>query len=73
LQMAAQKRVIRELESLPNARKGIPTARFFTPDFKLHDPGAGVWMDGPSGAQDMIDTVLALGPKVTLEVLDRVE
>ena len=71
--MSVQKQVIRELTVLLNARKSIPTARFFTPDFKLYDPGAGVWLDGYSGAQDMIDTVLTLGPKVTLEILDMIE
>ncbi len=71
--MSVQKEVIRELAALLNARESIPTARFFAPDFKLYDPGAGVWLDGHSGAQDMIDAVLALGPKVTLEILDMIE
>ncbi|MGI9507708.1 MAG: ester cyclase [Geminicoccaceae bacterium] len=71
--MTGQKEVISELTALINARKNVPIARFFAPDFRLHDPGAGVWFEGHDGAQDMIHGLLALGPKVTLEILDIID
>ena len=71
--MPAQTDVIRELASLINARKEIPIARFFTEDFRLNDPGAGIWLEGHDGAQDMVEMVLDFGSGAKLEILDMVE
>ena len=71
--MPSQIDVIRELASLLNARKEIPIARFFTEGFRLYDPGAGIWLEGHDGAQEMVEMVLAFGPGAKLEILDIVE
>jgi len=71
--MPAQTDVIRELASLLNARKEVPIARFFTGDFRLYDPGAGIWLEGHKGAQDMVEMVLAFSPNARLEILDMIE
>ena len=71
--MPAQTDVIRELASLLNARKEVPIARFFTEDFRLYDPGAGIWLEGHDGAQDMVEMLLAFSPGARLEVLDMIE
>ncbi|MGI9488168.1 MAG: nuclear transport factor 2 family protein [Geminicoccaceae bacterium] len=71
--MPAQTDVIREFASLLNARKEIPIARFFTEDFRLYDPGAGIWLEGYDGAQNMVEMVLAFGPGAKLKILDMIE
>ena len=62
--MTAHANVIRELVALFNARSEIPIAQFFSPDFRLQDPGAGVWREGHKGARDMIAAALAIAPDI---------
>jgi SnoaL-like domain len=62
--------VIHQLVVLFNAGKAIETARFFTEDFRLEDPGAGVIRTGLDGAQRMMEAVRALAHDGRLEVLE---
>jgi hypothetical protein len=71
--MSAQTDTLRELARLLNAREPVDVARFFTEDFRLDDPGAGVTRVGHAGAQQMIDAVLAFAPGMRLEILDMFE
>jgi hypothetical protein len=64
---------LRELARLLNAREPVDVTRFFTEDFRLDDPGAGVTRIGHAGAQLMIDAVLAFAPGMRLEILDMFE
>ena len=63
---------LRELISLVNDRKEIDVARYFTPDFRLDQPG-GVPQRGHAGARAMLDAMLALGPDIHVTVLDMLE
>ena len=71
--MSIQTDALRELTRLLNAREPVDVARFFTEDFRLEDPGAGVLRSGHAGARQMIDNVLALGPDARLDILDMFE
>ena len=71
--MAVQTDVLRELVELFNARKAIDVARFFTEDFRLEDPGAGVIRTGLDGAQRMMEALRALAHEGHLEILDMFE
>jgi hypothetical protein len=62
-----------ELVELFNARKAIDVARFFTEDFRLEDPGAGVIRTGLAGAQRMMEAVRALAQDGQLAILDLFE
>jgi predicted ester cyclase len=53
--------------------KAIDVARFFTEDFRLEDPGAGVTRTGLDGAQSMMEAVRALAHDGQLEILDMFE
>ena len=70
--MSAQTETLRTLVSLLNARQPIDVARFFTPDFRLVQPG-GVAQHGLKGARAMLDAMLALGPDVQVTILDTIE
>ena len=71
--MSVQTDVLRELVELFNARKAIDVARFFTEDFRLEDPGAGVIRTGLDGAQSMMEALRALAHEGHLEILDMFE
>lgn len=71
--MSVQTDVLRELVELFNARKAIDVARFFTEDFRLEDPGAGVIRTGLDGAQRMMEALRALAHEGHLEILDMFE
>jgi hypothetical protein len=71
--MSVQTDALRELVQLFNARKAIDVARFFTEDFRLEDPGAGVIRTGLDGAQQMMKAVRALAHGGHLEILDMFE
>ena len=71
--MSVQTDALRELVELFNARKAIDVARFFTEDFRLEDPGAGVIRTGLDGAQRMMEAVRALAHEGHLEILDMFE
>jgi len=71
--MPGQTDVLCELVDLINARKAIDVARFFTEDFRLEDPGAGVIRTGLDGAQRMMEAARALADEGHLEILDMFE
>ena len=71
--MSVQTDALLELVELFNARKEIDLPRFFTEDFRLEDPGAGVIRTGLHGAQRMMEAVRALAHDGHLEILDMFE
>ena len=71
--MSTQMDVLRKLAELFNGRKPIDMARFFTEDFRLEDPGAGVVRNGLDGAQRMMEAVRALAHDGRLEILGMFE
>src|SRR5262245_35135124 len=71
--MSVQTDALLELVELFNARKEIDLPRFFTEDFRLEDPGAGVIRTGLDGAHRMIEAVRALAHDGHLEILDMFE
>ena len=71
--MSARTDALRELTLLLNERKPVDVARFFTDDFRLDDPGAGVTRTGHDGARQMLEAIVALAPCVRLEILDMFE
>ena len=71
--MSIQMDALRELVELFNARKAIDVPRFFTEDFQLEDPGAGVARTGLDGAQGMMEALRALAHDGHLEILDMFE
>src|SRR5215467_3038204 len=71
--MSVQTDALRELVELFNARKEIDVPSFFTEDFRLEDPGAGVIRTGLDGAQRMMEAVRALAHDGRLEILDMFE
>jgi hypothetical protein len=71
--MSVQTDALVELVELFNARKAIDVPRFFTEDFRLEDPGAGVIRTGLDGAQRMMEAVRALAHDGHLEILDMFE
>jgi predicted ester cyclase len=71
--MSVQTEALRELVELFNAHKAIDVARFFTEDFRLEDPGAGVIRTGLDGAQRMMEAVRALAHDGQLAILDMFE
>ena len=71
--MSIQLNALRELVVLFNEGKPIDVARFFTEDFRLDDPGAGVKRTGHDGARQMLEAVRALAPDVRLKIVDMFE
>jgi len=71
--MTVQTDALRELVAIMNERQAIDVTRFFTPDFRVDDPGAGVTKVGYDGAREMIESILRLAPDVRLEILDMVQ
>src|SRR5215510_6380328 len=71
--MSVQTVALCELVELFNAGMAIDVARFFTEDFRLEDPGAGVIRTGLDGAQRMMEAVRALVDEGHLEILDMFE
>jgi len=71
--MSVQMDALLELIELFNARKEIDVPRFFTEDFRLEDPSAGVIRTGLDGAQRMMEAVRALAHDGHLEILDMFE
>ena len=71
--MSHQTEVLRKLVALFNGGKTIDVTRFFTEDFRLEDPGAGVIRTGLDGAQRMMEAVRALAHDGRLEILDTFE
>ena len=64
--------LLRELVDRFNRRQPIDVTRYFTPSFRLNQPG-GRDRAGLSGAQEMIDAMYALGEQVQLNMLAAVE
>lgn len=71
--MSIQLNALRELVVLFNEGRPIDLARFFTEDFRLDDPGAGVKRTGHDGARQMLEAVRALAPDVRLKIVDMFE
>lgn len=71
--MSQQTELMRELIARFNRGESIEVERYFTPDFELDDPGAGVSRSGHAGARAMCDALAAIGENVQLQILHMIE
>lgn len=71
--MSRQTEVMRELIDGFNRGQPLDVERYFTPDFELDDPSAGVRRSGHAGARAMADALAAIGKNMKLEILHMIE
>jgi predicted SnoaL-like aldol condensation-catalyzing enzyme len=71
--MSQKTELISELVAVFNRREPIDVELYFTPDFELDDPGAGVQRSGHEGARAMIEAIAAIGEQIQLQILHMIE
>jgi predicted SnoaL-like aldol condensation-catalyzing enzyme len=71
--VSQQTALLHELIERFNRGESIEVERYFTPDFELDDPGAGVNRSGHAGARAMCEALAAIGEHVQLQVLHMLE
>lgn len=71
--MSRQKDVLREMAAAHNSGAPDRIEKWFTEDFRLHEPGAPSSSTGHEGARRMRARFKSLSPPVRLDILDMIE